>query len=79
LDSLRKREADESILKELSLKEAGVYKLAVSGRNVEEIGLRLLMDPVEVEGILRSLTERHYLDEYGRRHIGTASHATSRF
>jgi len=64
LDSLRKREADESILKELSLKEAGVYKLAVSGRSVEEIGMRLLMDPVEVQGILKSLIERQYLDDY---------------
>jgi len=66
LDSLRKREVKESILKELSLKEAGVYKLAVPGYSVEEIGLRLLMDPVEVQGILKSLIERHYLDEYSQ-------------
>jgi len=66
LNSLRKREVNESILKELSLKEAGVYKLAVPGYSVEEIGLRLLMDPVEVQGILKSLIERHYLDEYSQ-------------
>jgi len=62
LISLRKREVDESVLKKLSLKEAGVYELAVRGRSVEEIGLRLLMDPVEIQGILNSLIERHYLD-----------------
>jgi len=64
LSSLRKREVKESILKELSLKEAGVYKLAVPGYSVEEIGLRLLMDPVEVQRILKSLVDRHYLNEY---------------
>jgi len=64
LNLLRKREVDESILKKLSLKEAGVYKLAVSGRSVEEIGLRLFMDPVEIQGILKSLIERQYLDDY---------------
>jgi len=66
LMSLRKREVDQSILKELSLKEAGVYNLAVRGRSVEEIGLRLSVDPVEVQGILNSLIHRHYLDEYLR-------------
>jgi len=63
LDSLRKREVAGSLPKELGSEEAEVYRLAVSGRGVEEIGLRLLMDPVEVQGILKSLIERHYLDE----------------
>jgi len=62
-DSLRKREADESVIKMLSSKEAEVYKLAVSRRDAEEIGLRLLMDLVEVQGILKSLIDRHYLSD----------------
>jgi len=66
LDSVRKREVAGSLPKELGSKEAEVYRLAVSGRGVEEIGLRLLMDPVEVQRILKFLVDGDYLDEYLR-------------
>jgi len=66
LDSLRKREVAGSLPKELGSKEAEVYTLAISGRGVEEIGLRLLMDPVEVQRILKFLVDGDYLDEYLR-------------
>ncbi|MFB0502651.1 MAG: hypothetical protein ACETWE_02365 [Candidatus Bathyarchaeia archaeon] len=55
---------DEGTLKELSQREAEIFKLAVSGYDTDEIGLRLLMDPVSVQKAIDSLIKAGYLDEY---------------
>ena len=43
--------------------EVEVFKLAASGCDVNEIGLRLLMGPFEVQETLNALIEKGYLDE----------------
>ena len=57
-------EAPEEVTpKGLSQREVEIYKLAVSGYNIDEIGLRLLIDPVQVRELINSLIKRAYLDE----------------
>lgn len=63
LESFRAPPIDESTLKDLTLKEIEIYKLATSRRDIYEIGLRLLIDPVEVQKIINSLVERGHLDK----------------
>jgi len=63
LESFRAPPIDESALKNLTLKEIEICKLAISRRDIYEIGLRLLIDPVEVQKIVNSLVERGYLDK----------------
>lgn len=54
---------NENRLKYLTPKEVEIYKLAISGCGVDEIGLRLFMDPAQVQEVIRSLIESGCLDE----------------
>jgi len=63
LESFKAREIDETRLKDLTPREVEIYKLAISGCDVSEIGLRLFMDLVQVQEVINSLIKRHYLDE----------------
>jgi len=63
LEPPKTQPTEESRLKALNPSELAIHKLATSGRDVYEIGLRLLMDPVEVQGVIDSLIKRGYLNE----------------
>jgi len=63
LESSKARVIDETGLKDLTPSEIEIYKLAISGWDVNKIGLRLLLDPVQVQEVISSLVKRHYLDE----------------
>jgi len=54
---------DETKLEDLTPTELEIYKLAISGCHSNEIGLRVLMDPVQVQEVVNSLTKRSYLDK----------------
>lgn len=66
LDELKAQVIEEATLKKLSRREAEIYKLAASGYDIDEIGLRLLIDPVQAREVINSLVERGYLDEHLR-------------
>ena len=51
-------------LSKMSETEVKVIKLRAAGYDMDQIGLSLLMDPVQVQEILHSLMEKGYLDEY---------------
>lgn len=50
-------------LEDLTETEIEVFRLACESQSLEEISLRLLMDPLEVQEVLNGLIEKGYLDE----------------
>ena len=58
-----KGEAIKERPKGLSEREARIFRLLSSGRGIHEIGLRLLMDPLEVQEVAKALIRKGYLDE----------------
>jgi len=63
LDEVDKKMLHEAELGELTPIESKVLMLLSSGSDVDEIGLRLLMDPVHVRKVIHSLIEKNYLDK----------------
>jgi len=60
----KESQIEKVVLKELrEHDEVNVYNLAAAGYGVNEIGLRLLMDPFKVQGILNTLIAKGSLDE----------------
>lgn len=64
VDKPEEKKMDEVTLKKPSQRDTEILKLAVSGHDIDEIGLRLLMDPVHVQKTIDSLIEAGYLDEH---------------
>ena len=58
-----KGEAIKERPKGLSERETRIFRLLSSGRGIHEIGLRLLMDPLEVQEVAKALIRKGYLDE----------------
>jgi len=63
LDKTEVEGLDEEALSELNALEVDVLKDIASGRDIYEIGLRLLIDPLEVRKIVDGLIRKEYLDE----------------
>jgi len=61
-DETTRRGLEDVRLEGLSPNEVKVLKLAYMGSSLEEICLRLLIDPPEVQEILKSLIRKGYLD-----------------
>ncbi len=64
VDKPEEKKIDEVTLKKPSQRDTEILKLTVSGHNIDEIGLRLLLDPVHVQKTIDSLIEAGYLDEH---------------
>jgi len=66
LDEKRSSPREVGSVEGLTPSEVKVLKAAVKGNSLEEICLRLMMDPSEVETILDDLVKKGYLDEHFR-------------